>query len=96
MPAKPRRLRGDEARLGRAQSALTSVDGTETRSVKRAVTGRKAGANRHDDVAYIGEISSALAQLARQHRLAVLNYLLELVRMEAESRTGRGTSGGNS
>jgi hypothetical protein len=92
MPAKPRRLRGDAARLGRAQSTLNSVDGTQ--SVKRAVTGRKAGANRHDDVAYIGEISSALAQLARQHRLAVLNYLLELVRMEAESRTGRGTFGG--
>lgn len=96
MPAKPRRLRGDAARLGRAQSALPSVDGTETRSVQRPVMGRKAAPNPQDDVAYIGEVSSALAQLARQHRLAVLNYLLELVRMEAESSTGRGTSGGKS
>jgi len=34
---------------------------------------------------YIGDMSSALAQLARQHRLAALSYLLELVQMEAES-----------
>jgi hypothetical protein len=96
MPAKPRRLRGDDARLGPAQSALHSRDGTETGPVERAVMGRKARPKRHDDVAYIGEVSAALAKLARQHRLAVLNYLLELVRMEAESRTGRGASGGKS
>jgi hypothetical protein len=96
MPAKPRRLRGDDARPGRVQSALPYVEGTETRSVERAVTGTKAGANRQDDVAYIGDVSSALAQLARQHRLAVLNYLLELVRMEAESRTAKGASRGKS
>jgi hypothetical protein len=40
-----------------------------------------------DAVAYIGDMSSALAQLARQHNLAALSYLLQLAQMEAEIGT---------
>jgi hypothetical protein len=45
--------------------------------------------NEWDAEAYIGDISSALAQLARQHRLASLSYLLELAQMEAEQGRAR-------
>ena len=38
-----------------------------------------------DAVAYIGDLSSALAQLARQHKLAALSYLFQLAQMEAEN-----------
>jgi hypothetical protein len=40
--------------------------------------------NERDAEAYISDMSSALAELARQHRLATLGYLLELAQMEAE------------
>jgi hypothetical protein len=40
-------------------------------------------------------MSSALAQLARQHRLATLSYLLELAEMEAEQGRARQAAGAN-
>jgi hypothetical protein len=48
--------------------------------------------NGRDAKSYIGEMSSALAELARAHRLASLSYLLELAQMEAER--GRARQGG--
>jgi hypothetical protein len=50
--------------------------------------------NELDAEAYISDMSSALAELARQHRLAALSYLLELAQMEAEHGTAaRGAMG---
>ena len=46
--------------------------------------------NEQDMMAYIGDMSSSLAQLARQHRMSALSYILEQARMEAEN--GRGAS----
>jgi hypothetical protein len=45
--------------------------------------------NERDAEAYIGDMSSTLAELARQHRLATLSYLLELTQMEAERGRAR-------
>jgi hypothetical protein len=47
-----------------------------------------------DAEAYIGDMSSALAELARQHRLATLGYLLELAQMEAERGRAQATGAG--
>ena len=44
--------------------------------------------------AYVAELSSDLAAIARRHGLDTLGYLLEMVRLEAESarrRDGQGT-----
>jgi hypothetical protein len=51
--------------------------------------------NERDAEAYIGDMSSALAQLARQHRLATLSYLLELAQIEAEQNGARQATGAN-
>jgi hypothetical protein len=48
--------------------------------------------NGRDAESYISDMSSALAELARAHRLASLGYLLELAQMEAER--GRARQGG--
>jgi hypothetical protein len=50
--------------------------------------------NGRDAEAYIGDMSSALAELARQHRLATLGYLLELAQMEAERGRAQATGAG--
>jgi hypothetical protein len=68
MPAKPRRLGGNE---GRSPQTSSPEPGQQS--------------SRNDALAYIGEMSTVLAQLSRQHRLATLNYLLELARMEADA-----------
>jgi hypothetical protein len=49
--------------------------------------------NERDAEAYIGDMSSALAELARQHRLATLSYLLELAQIEAEKGRARQATG---
>jgi hypothetical protein len=49
--------------------------------------------NERDAESYIGDMSSALAELARQHRLATLSYLLELAQMEAEKGRARQATG---
>jgi hypothetical protein len=49
--------------------------------------------NERDAEAYIRDLSSALAELARQHRLASLSYLLELAEMEAEKGRARQATG---
>jgi hypothetical protein len=77
MPAKPRRLGGDDSRSPQTPSSLGVVESAS------AEPGLQS--SRTDAVAYIGELSSILAQLSRQHRLATLNYLLELARMEADA-----------
>jgi hypothetical protein len=77
MPAKPRRLDGNE---GRSPQTTNSPAVAESAS---AEPGLQSG--RNDALAYISEMSSVLAQLSRQHRLATLNYLLELARMEADA-----------
>jgi len=40
-------------------------------------------------LAYIGDMSSSLARLARQNKLATLSYLLQLAQMEAEQTAGK-------
>ncbi len=50
-------------------------------------------ANDRDAEAYISDMSSALAELARQHRLATLGYLLELAQMEAERGRAKQATG---
>jgi hypothetical protein len=49
--------------------------------------------NEQDAEAYISDMSSALAELARQHRLATLGYLLELAQVEAERGRARQGAG---
>jgi hypothetical protein len=75
MPAKPRRL--DDGHGPQTPSSLGVADSAS------AEPGLQS--SRNDAAAYIGELSSILAQLSRQHRLATLNYLLELARMEADA-----------
>jgi hypothetical protein len=83
MPAKPCRLHDDDGRIDSAQTGASS--GTASASAEQAGTGTRPSPSRNDTLVYIGEMSSILAQLSRQHRLATLNYLLELARMEADA-----------
>ena len=48
--------------------------------------------NGRDAAAYIADMSLALAELARQHRLATLGYLFELAQMEAEQGGAAGAA----
>jgi hypothetical protein len=50
--------------------------------------------NEQDMMAYIGDMSSALAQLAREHRMAALSYILGQAQMEAENGRGAGAASG--
>ena len=77
MPAKPRRLGGDN---GRAPQTSSPLGVAESAPAEPCLPSSPT-----DAAAYIGELSSVLAQLSRQHRLATLNYLLELARMEANA-----------
>jgi hypothetical protein len=76
MPAKSS-LGGDDGRSPQTPSSLGVPECASAESGLRS--------SRNDAAAYIGELSSILAQLSRQHRLATLNYLLELARMEADA-----------
>jgi hypothetical protein len=49
--------------------------------------------NGRDAESYISDMSSALAELARAHRLASLSYLLELAQLEAERGRRQGGAG---
>jgi hypothetical protein len=45
--------------------------------------GRSAAAN------YVATLTANLAEIARQHRLDTLGYILEMARLEAENATKR-------
>ena len=49
--------------------------------------GDQAGRERDEAAAYVAELTSELAQIARRHGLDALGYLLDMARMEAESAT---------
>jgi hypothetical protein len=77
MPAKPRRPGGDNGCEPQTSSPLGLA---ESAAAEPCLPSSPTNA-----AASIGELSSVLAQLSRQHRLATLNYLLELARMEANA-----------
>jgi hypothetical protein len=48
-------------------------------------SGSEAVRDRHEAAAYVAELTSELATVARRHGLDALGYLLEMAHMEAES-----------
>jgi hypothetical protein len=40
---------------------------------------------RTDAAAYIADLAGSLAQIARQHRMSTLAYLLDMAKLEAEN-----------
>jgi hypothetical protein len=86
--------------LDRTGPGIAGFHGRAVRAVRRSQSSAarrhcimsakpKRPPNERDAEAYIGDMSSTLAELARQHRLATLSYLLELAQMEAERGRAR-------
>lgn len=45
-------------------------------------------AERTEAAAYIADLAGSLAQIARQHRMSTLSYLLDMAKLEAENVKG--------
>ena len=57
-------------------------------------SGIKAVEDRDKVAAYVAELTSELALIARRHGLDALGYLLEMARLEAENATRRPKAAG--
>jgi hypothetical protein len=51
--------------------------------------GQKAEANREQVAAYLAELTSELAMVARRHGFETLSYLLDMAHLEAENAAAR-------